>query len=131
MWDEEDDDDLDDDDLTTGKFTVNKDGFRRREEPLESKLWWRMAHFLCFFTGGTTFILGSELLYNPGYPNGAILSALLYTIGSFGFLFVDVLEFLAFTHDNWLRSNVVVSMCGSLLYVIGSIGFFPAVYAAR
>jgi hypothetical protein len=49
----------------------------------------------------------------------------LYTLGSCGFLYVDVLEFFTFTDDFWLRCNITMSATGSTFYVIGSIGFLP------
>ncbi|KAL6758902.1 hypothetical protein V8C86DRAFT_2584309 [Haematococcus lacustris] len=89
---------------------------------------WRLFHALSFLTGGTTFIAGTLCLFYPNIPGFDFWSAVLYTIGSFGFLFVDVQEF--FTFGGFvLRCNISMSMLGSFLYVVGSAGFLPAVAA--
>jgi len=80
--------------------------------------------------GGTTFIAGTGVLYLVQTPNLAALSAFLYTLGSLGFLLVDVLEFFTFRDPLVLRANISLSALGSTLYVIGSIGFFPSLYSA-
>jgi hypothetical protein len=92
---------------------------------------WRLQHVLGFLTGGTTFIAGTALLY-PVQQTVllASLSAALYTLGSLGFLFVDVQEFFSYTSPILLRGNILLSATGSLLYVLGSIGFFPIVFNA-
>ncbi|KAG1675664.1 hypothetical protein FOA52_002373 [Chlamydomonas sp. UWO 241] len=74
--------------------------------------------------GGTTFIAGTVLLF---FPNMDTLSALLYTIGSVGFALVDLQELCTFTqgHPLPLRVNIACSLVGSLLYIVGSVGFFP------
>jgi hypothetical protein len=48
-----------------------------------------------YFLGGSTFIGGTALFF-PEYANG-FWSAVLYTVGSVGFLVVDILELYAFT----------------------------------
>jgi len=89
-------------------------------------LWWRVIHALGFFIGGSTFIAGTACYYAP--PSDAIntLAAVLYTIGSLGFLSVDVLEFLTFKECP-LRANISLSAIGSTFYVIGSVGFLPSI----
>jgi hypothetical protein len=77
-----------------------------------------------------TFIAGTAVLYWPPSPPLATLSAALYTVGSLGFLFVDVQEFFTFASEPMLRANIALSATGSLLYVLGSLGFLPAVEAA-
>jgi hypothetical protein len=68
--------------------------------------------------------------YFPDWPEAAFVSAMLYTIGSCGFLAVDTQEFLTFTNETiYIRINILCSWVGSLLYVIGSVGFFPTIYA--
>lgn len=89
---------------------------------------WRFFHALFFLTGGFTFIVGTAALYYPDADNDAALSAWFYIVGSAGFLAVDVTEFFTFTEDKWLRFNISLSMFGSLCYLIGSIGFLPAVF---
>eukprot|EP00386_Alphamonas_edax_P013123 GDKI01040646.1.p2 GENE.GDKI01040646.1~~GDKI01040646.1.p2 ORF type:complete len:240 (-),score=76.63 GDKI01040646.1:321-1040(-) len=86
---------------------------------------WRFAHVLGFLTGGTTFIAGTVCLFYPGWD---FVSAFLYTLGSCGFLFVDVQEFFTFEGLE-LRTNIALSAIGSTFYVIGSVGFFPAIFA--
>lgn len=60
----------------------------------------------------------------------AVLSSVLYTVGSLGFLLVDLLEFFTFTEQFWLRLNVGLSALGSTAYVIGSVAFAPSLAAA-
>lgn len=91
---------------------------------------WQAAHALFFATGGTTFIAGTAALFFPAWKEGARVSAILYTVGSCGFLAVDVQEFFTYTSDSFLRFNISLSAIGSLLYVLGSIGFFPVIFAA-
>ena len=91
--------------------------------------WWRILHAQSFTVGGVLFIVGTGLLFlPPGYVNAPFQSALLYVIGSCGFLTVDVMEFFTF-HECPLRGNILLSAVGSSLYVVGSAGFFPSVYA--
>ena len=87
-----------------------------------------LGHWGAFFLGGSTFIAGTTVLFFPDIPQYMSISAALYTVGSLGFLMVDVMEFFTFTDDLWLRTNIACSMSGSLAYVIGSIGFFPSIY---
>jgi len=86
--------------------------------PLWLQTWWIVTHFLGFFTGGTTFIAGTLCYYYPDWHAGALVAGVLYTVGSFGFLYVDVLEFFTFTEDAWLRTNIAMSAFGSTWYVI-------------
>lgn len=88
-------------------------------------LLWQILHAIAFLLGGSTFIAGTAVLFVPG--NDA-LSAVLYTIGSCGFLFVDVQEWFTFS-GTVLRTNIGMSMTGSALYVVGSVGFLPSVVA--
>ena len=60
---------------------------------------------------------GTLLLFYPGYET---LSALLYTIGSCGFLAVDGQELCTFD-GKWLLTNISMSFVGSFLYVVGSV----------
>lgn len=97
-------------------------------DPSKSILW-QIFHWLGFVTGGTTFIAGTTCYFYPEWVNGGFYAALLYTLGSFGFLSVDLLEFFTFTEDRVIRFNIFLSATGSTFYVLGSIGFFPSVYA--
>lgn len=98
--------------------------------------WWRFWHTGGFLTGGVTFLFGTWVLdpfSNDSYDQEntlAILSSSLYTLGSLGFLLVDVLEFFTFTREIWLRVNICISMAGSFFYVLGSLGFAPPITAA-
>ncbi|CAE8610775.1 unnamed protein product [Polarella glacialis] len=95
--------------------------------PLQDQTWWRVTHAAGFLTGGVTFFIGTYLFYLPATDFLGYMSAYLYIIGSFGFLYCDVEEFFTFTDDKWLRLNISMSMVGSALYIIGSIGFLPNV----
>lgn len=89
---------------------------------IEDTLSWRIIHAFSFMLGGTTFIIGTCLLFSP---SGATLSAAFYTLGSLGFLVVDIQEFCTFTSSFSLLLNIGCSMIGSAFYVAGSIAFFP------
>lgn len=82
--------------------------------------------------GGTTFIAGTGLLFPIcSIPLCATLSAVLYTVGSLGFLAVDLLETWAFSNAPCtLRLNIGLSALGSSLYVFGSVCFLPNVIAS-
>jgi len=98
------------------------------EMPLELQSWWMRTHFLGFFCGGTTFILGTLCYFYPEWEEGGLYADMLYTLGSCGFLYVDVLEFFTFTDDFLLRCNITMSATGSTFYVIGSVGFLPVFF---
>ena len=101
------------------------------------RMWWRFTHALGFASGGLLFTIGTLLYYLAIQDAGdakevAFLgdeTAWMYVIGSFGFLYVDVLEFFTFVDEPWLRTNIACSMVGSTFYVIGSAGFLPKPYA--
>jgi hypothetical protein len=109
---------------------IKADDAVKAVEPLWLKKWWRVTHFLGFFIGGMTFIFGTLCYYFPKWTDGAFDAAFLYTLGSVGFLYVDLLEFFTFTDDGWMRANIAMSAVGSTFYVIGSVGFFPAIFNA-
>ena len=46
------------------------------------------------------------------------------------FIFVDILEFFTYTEPEnyYLRLNIFMSMCGSFMYLIGSMGYLPNIY---
>lgn len=105
------------------------DGVRETEVAVYERSWWRILHALSFMVGGALFIVGTVLLFLPTstYPDAPFQSALLYVIGSCGFLCVDVMEFFTF-HECPLRGNILMSAVGSTFYVIGSAGFLPHIY---
>ena len=97
---------------------------------------WRLAHAADFLLGGTTFIAGTAVLFAPAAallpPGGAALaSAALYTLGSLGFLAVDLQELASYSRreEALLRANISCSAAGSALYVLGSLGYAPALEA--
>ena len=89
---------------------------------------WQLFHALFFLTGGIAFIFGTACYYFPDWPESYLAGGVLYTIGSCGFLGVDVMELLTYTSNTILSLNIFMSATGSFLYVVGSIGFIPAVY---
>jgi hypothetical protein len=119
--------------LTWGSPTGSKLETTRlveRAEPVVHLLpSWRTVHFMGFFTGGTFFIAGTACYFFPNWVNGSLDAALLYIIGSFGFLTVDLLEFFTFVEEPCLRTNIALSAIGSLLYIIGSVGWLPQIMA--
>lgn len=98
--------------------------------PVEAALAWKIAHAFDFLLGGSTFVLGTTLYlldFVRTFWWTDVLSAALYTLGSLGFLAVDVQEFLTFYREPLpLRANIAMSACGSFFYVVGSVGYFPA-----
>ena len=108
--------------------THHESGKSHKIKPVEDTTCWRFFHSAGFITGGTTFIAGTAVLYLEPTDFIANLSAFLYTVGSVGFLLVDVMEFFTFTENLLLRLNIAFSAIGSTLYVIGSAGFFPDIY---
>ena len=98
------------------------------KKKIEETFLWMFFHWSGFFLGGSTFVAGTSLYFFPDLTYGGEWSAGLYTLGSFGFLMVDVIEFFTFTEIFILRANISCSLIGSLFYVIGSIGFFPEIY---
>lgn len=97
----------------------------RRE--VHETVWWRAVHAFAFCLGGVTFLIGSALLFAESTPTIADAVGFNYTVGSLGFLTVDVLEFFTFTKPRLLRANIFASASGSLAYVLGSVGFIPVV----
>jgi hypothetical protein len=99
---------------------------------------WRVVHAADFLLGGTTFIAGTVLLFAPvaaalpAPPGGAeAASAAVYTLGSLGFLAVDLQELASYSRreEALLRANIACSATGSALYVVGSLGYAPALAA--
>eukprot|EP01117_Protostelium_nocturnum_P001969 TRINITY_DN12622_c0_g1_i1.p1 TRINITY_DN12622_c0_g1~~TRINITY_DN12622_c0_g1_i1.p1 ORF type:complete len:233 (+),score=59.83 TRINITY_DN12622_c0_g1_i1:79-777(+) len=106
--------------------------FTHKKAP-EEQTWWKFIHALGFVTGGTTFILGTFCFF-PDHFNwvtGFEIAGVAYTVGSTGFLTVDVLEFFTFTRDKLLRINIFASATGSFCYLIGSIFFIPELEATE
>lgn len=90
---------------------------------------WRALHVFFFFMGGITFIAGSTCYLYPTWDQSGLAAAILYIIGSVGFLGVDVLEWFTYASPTRLRVNISCSVVGSSWYVIGSAGFLPSVAA--
>jgi hypothetical protein len=92
---------------------------------------WRLWHGFNYFIGGSTFLLGSFVLFPfvNEYLDAGEVSAWLYTIGSFTFLLADITEWLHYTRINCpylaLSLNFFLSVTGSLLYLVGSVFFIP------
>ena len=84
--------------------------------PWEDQGWWRITHAFAFFLGGSTFVFGTSCYFYPDWEAGGEVAGWLYTLGSCGFLYVDVLEYFTFTDDLWLRRNISMSAMGSFWY---------------
>jgi hypothetical protein len=63
----------------------------------------------CFYRSSPT---GTGCYFFPDWAAGGSAAAWLYIVGSVGFLYVDVLEFITFTEDPWLRFNISISATG-------------------
>src|SRR3990167_6927898 len=96
-----------------------------QQQGVDKRLWWQIMHAFDFCLGGFTFILGTCCYFFKDWTAGLTLAALLYTIGSCGFLAVDVQEFFTFKENKLLRANIFMSASGSFFYVLGSVGYFP------
>lgn len=66
-------------------------------------------------THAAWIVLGTVCYYFPDWAEGALAAGVLYTLGSCGFLCVDVLEFFTFDEDPWLRVNISMSATGCVL----------------
>jgi len=93
---------------------------------------WKLWHSFNYFLGGGTFLVGSFILfpYFGQYFDTDNVSAYLYSIGSFTFLLADITECFHFINKGCPYMIAVInyslSVLASLLYVIGSILFIPA-----
>ena len=85
-------------------------------------------HWAGLFFGALAFVIGNFMYSNPEWEYGERWCAGIYTSGSLSFLFSDIFQFLGSVHTDIPRTNLWWSVVGSLMYVIGSIGFFPEVY---
>jgi len=92
-----------------------------------------MWHAFNYFIGGGTFLAGSILLFPifADYLDAAEVSGWLYTVGSATFLIADITEWLHYAYCDCrfkiFAINFFVSVCGSLLYLIGSACFIPEI----
>jgi hypothetical protein len=110
------------------------------KHPCDGEIW-RFCHYTGYVFGAFAFLIGSILYYpiinfvsggnDGGVAKFSVTAAWMYTIGSAGFVFVDGQEFFTFYDDVELRVNVLCSVIGSTLYLIGSIGFFPDIYISK
>lgn len=73
--------------MAHGTSTTERDVLLGAPQAVQDTRLWRWAHAGSFLLGGVTFIVGSCLYYDADLDG--TLSALLYTIGSFGFLAVE------------------------------------------
>jgi hypothetical protein len=109
----------------------------KRQEPRVDRIevfqtvWWRVVHAFAFVLGGATFVAGSACYFVPSWADASVFAGVTYTIGSLGFLTVDLLEFFTFTRPRLLRLNIAASAIGSLCYVIGSLFFVPVLAAVK
>lgn len=105
------------------------------ESTVSNSKCWRVWHGVNYQIGGVTFLFGSIALLPAltGKIDGAFISALLYTIGSAGFLLADITEWLHFTKPCFphYSANYLFSALGSAIYLIGSICYFPSLDAAK
>uniref|UniRef100_A0A6T8JY80 YrhK domain-containing protein n=1 Tax=Hemiselmis andersenii TaxID=464988 RepID=A0A6T8JY80_HEMAN len=92
---------------------------------------WKVWHSIFFIVGGWSFVFGTWMLLGyPEWDGRLYYSALWYTIGSAGFLCLDTQEAVTYAQESkWVRMNIMCNWWGSVLYLVGSVGFFPSVYA--
>ena len=75
------------------------------------------------------YILGSACYFWPDSSLADFLGALFYILGSTGLLVSDVLEIIT-TLNRYHRMNIALSVLGSVAYVVGSVGYLPAIDAS-
>ena len=100
---------------------------------IENSLRWKLWHSINYLIGGISFFIGSVTIFphlNRYFP-AAIISAWLYTIGSFTFLLADITEWLHYVYWNciylWYTFNFLLSVIGSAFYLVGSACFLPQI----
>lgn len=71
------------------------------------------------------YILGSACYCWPNSDLAEFLAAVFYIIGSSGFLITEILEIIT-TLNRYLRLNLLLSITGSVAYVVGSVGYLPS-----
>jgi hypothetical protein len=95
---------------------------------------WRVWHSVNYQIGGICFLLGSLALLPTlaDKINAALISALLYTVGSTTFLLADITEWLHYAKPFFAHYfiNFLFSVLGSTFYLIGSIDDIPSLNAA-
>jgi hypothetical protein len=106
------------------------------EEPkstVDNSLRWRIWHAANYNVGGVGFLIGSVLLY-PFLSKVNVLnvmSAWLYTIGSFTFVLADSTECMHYMYRDcrffWFALNFAVNVIGSFIYYVGSACFLPQI----
>lgn len=97
-------------------------------DPDHQSTLWKILHVFNFALGGTTFIAGTSCYFFE-FGNSGTIAGILYVIGSIGFLGVDVQEFFTFKSlSTSLAINISLSMFGSTLYILGSVGFLPSLH---
>lgn len=82
-------------DAESGQALLPSAAAKARHDAVEVQdtAWWRFFHALGFATGGTTFIAGTACYYvQPQTDYVDAWAAVLYIVGSIGFLSVDVME---------------------------------------
>lgn len=102
---------------------------------------WRIFHSVNYVFGSIAFLLGSLLLF-PYFStifDSALISAWLYTVGSFTFTVADFTEWTHYEKKvlcnknveccRWpsLSFNFFISLTGSFIYLIGSALFIPSI----
>jgi predicted membrane channel-forming protein YqfA (hemolysin III family) len=85
-----------------------------------------VAHFLGALAGGIFYILGSAFYYWPDSSLADFLGAFFYIVGSVCLLLSDFLEVIT-TLNRYQRINIALSTVGSIAYIVGSVGYLPAI----
>ncbi|KAJ1633310.1 hypothetical protein T492DRAFT_981930 [Pavlovales sp. CCMP2436] len=79
-----------------------------------------------FIVGGLAFCVGTAVYYFDAWPPAELVAAALYTVGASMYLSVDL-------YGVWTSGasvNRALSVAGTAFYVVGSVGFMPAIYTS-
>lgn len=127
---------------------ISSEGYPIFKSTVDNSMMWKLWHGTNYLLGGILFVLGSLCYYpfSSNYVSGEVLGGWLFTIGSLNFLLADLTEWDHYKFGctsiydfpnldkscfSYLRRaemgiNFFISVIGSLLYLMGSIYFIPA-----
>jgi len=89
------------------------------------KTWWKSLVPLTLLAASVTFVGGTALLFAPGTYRTGATAGWLFTMGSLGFLLVDIFKCVIFKGDSEDLSILAGKTFGAFSYFVGSIGYIP------
>jgi len=103
-------------------------GRGQEEAPVPLSPLWHVLLCSIFIAGGLSFISGTGCFFFKTWHDASEAASILFIIGSSSFLIVDMMEMITSPNTFWVRLNLAMNTMGSIFYVVGSIGFIPAVF---